>query len=63
MLVYYGVREDGRYPILSLPWEKKHMSCLTLINDLEEAMECAQIANDTQLGNSQYAGGCSEGPR
>jgi len=39
--------------------EKNHLSFLTFINDLEKAMECVQIADDTQLGSSQYAGGCS----
>lgn len=34
--------------VLSLLWEEKHLSCLTFISDLEEVVEDAQIADDSQ---------------
>lgn len=62
--LFYGVREDECYPVLSLPWGKKCLSCLTFISDLEKIMESTQIADDTQLSKtSMVEFAHSEGPR
>lgn len=54
----FGVKEDGCYLTLTVSsLKKKTLSSVMFISDLDETMEYTQIASDTLLSNSQYAGG------